>query len=241
MAILLSEGFESGTIGQFDEAYEYNGGHVTIGSPGIFGNYCLVGTTVAGQDHGRACVYKSVSATYLHQRAYIQVPQAIPDGGLTVMSMVLLGSATVACIRFRNVGGVDRLEVVYQTEPGGPYHTVAFTPETVLDPSRVYLLELSAKIGPGNGEIHAWLDEQEVVSVTGLDNSAIGMIDNVRFGNVVHLGDGGAVVLADECAIGDSYIGPVKAAPPPTIIPWILGAFAVAGVLGVGYLVAKKR
>ena len=215
MAILFEDGFETGDLSKWDGVIETNG-TVAIGERAtpddVLGRYFLIGDISAGGSNYRACVTKAVSVALVHARAYVSVEQGVPENGLTLISTVCANGMTPGVIRARNIDGVDQLEVAYQDSTGG-YHSVAFSPPTNLVPGTTYLLELMVKPGAGDGEIRAWVGENEVVTLTGLDMNH-GLVTELRFGAVVLLGTGGAIVYADACAIGDSYIGPAEPTGP---------------------------
>lgn len=225
MAIIFEDGFESGDISAFDGKREAAGGVVTVEQIApAFGNYHMVGTIPPGETHGRACVYKSVNLPICYARAYINIVD-LPDSsrGFTLISFVRPDGATPGVVRVRD----EAFEVVWQDSARGYHSQMSSVP---LERGRYYLLELMSKPGAGDGELKLYIDEKEVLSLTGLDSGS-GPITEVRFGAVILINAGGATVYADQCAIGDSYIG--RYSPLPELIgPLGIWTFPLATWLG---------
>jgi len=242
MTIVFQEGLED--LSKWDRVDQAAGGIATITDAKMIYGKHMIGTGPPDSTRPQARVAKLFpnKPNLLYARGYFSVEQGDPNGGLSLLSMIT-GSISSAVIRFINVGGVNQLQLVWQTYAGGPYNQKVFTPAVPLEYGRVYMLELMIKVGT-SGEVRAWVDEQLACEVLAVDNSALVGIDEVRFGLVAFLGTGGAIVHVDEAAIGDSYIGPFVPPKPPVganiWVPVAIGATIGLGLLAAVYLSRRK-
>ena len=244
MTILFKEDFEN-DLSQFDSLTQINGTVEISPEAALFGTKglkCVVNPVASS----RACVVKLINATTLHVRGYFKIPAGLPEGGLSLISVMNSTKAgSPGVIRFRNVNGVNKLEAVYYRwdEPTVKWVQVNYptTPDIVFDSNKTYLLEMRIAIGTA-GQLKIWVDENPVIDIT-LDNSLHISMSEVRTGLVFASPTTSITVYHDEFAIGDSYIGPVGTPQPPPQ-PWnpmLIAGVVVASILGIGALIYVTR
>ena len=235
MAILFKEDFEN-DLSKFDSLIQINGTVAISPEATLFGTKglkCVVNPVASS----RACAVKLVNATTLHVRGYFKIPIGLPEGGLSLISVMNSTKAgSPGVIRFRNIGGVNKLEAVYYRwdAPTTEWVQVNYptTPDIVFDPNKTYLLEMRIVIGTA-GQLKVWVDENPVIDIT-IDNSLHISMSEVRTGLVFASPTGGITVYHDEFAIGDSYIGPVTGPVPPPPSP--INPMLIVGIVGMAAL-----
>lgn len=242
MTISFDEDFE-GDLTRFDSLMQNLGVVTTDSTAALFGSKGLKGVVSPnGVVGARACAVKLVNATTLHIRGYFKIPVGLPEGGLSLISVINSGGdASPGVVRFRNINGVNKLDATYQNWDAvnlrWVYVNLSTTSDVLLDPARTYLIEMRIVIGTV-GQLKVWVDEQVVIDVA-LDNSKHTGMSTVRTGLVYASSTGDTTVYHDEFALGDAYIGPVST--PPPINPWLIAGIAGASIIGIIALIYMMK
>lgn len=216
-AIIFEDEFESGDLSAWTGNYTSTGCSIEVsGGYAKFGSYGARFTTAAiASGTNRAYIYKTVnSSNFYYARAYVYfAPGALPlednDDRFSFIQFAA-GSQALGTAQVRRVSGEDRFTV---TTYGATVSTTSVYPQV----GQWYCIEFYVKFDSVNGEVRLWIDGVERITYTGYNNSGYGTsITKVNFGNPATINvQHDVTVWVDACAIGDSYIGPYEASPPP--------------------------
>ena len=229
----MYEGFESQNFDFWDTQFQTNGTLAISNVNPAAGAYHMRATVNAVAAQKRVCLLKSFpSAQLKHVQAIIEYANG--DGASTNRLTLLALYPSTASDPYLAIitmqGG--KLYVQYRHSGGYPRLDTG----AIMPPKTKARLELSVKIGAGTGEVHAWLNGQEIANITGVDNSVDGQISTMRTGAVFADVDYPAeIVDVDEVRIEDAYIGIPPLDPTMrTLVPLvIICTFVVIGALSL--------
>jgi hypothetical protein len=166
------------------------------------------------------CFYKDLGSTYtsLDARVYVRL-SALPAVGdnIEVFGFTSLGWLALPVgtrVDIVNTGGTPQWRVNYYS--GGWHDTVAGSIIT----DKWYCVEVKLVLGNGGGETRLYVDNTEIVTKTGLTNTALG--NSVRYFSLGAIDESGTSALSffyDGIAVAKGYIGPGSPAPTPTPTP----------------------
>ena len=218
MVVEFTDGFESGDINKWDEVI-VSECQVTVETVSPkFGTRHLRSTSIAGTAQKRGCVAKFFAdAQVKFCRGYFQLNPIPPTGQRP--SLIGLYPAVGYPANFYVSVGLGEFGETTPPTLRCDYRDAGVTKSAVtgisLDPNKYYCLEVGVKVGAGTGEVHLWLDGQEVVTITGVNNAEWAGIGLARVGIIFADATLPATTVdVDEVAIGTSYIGPVVAPKP---------------------------
>ena len=207
----LETDVENGTLNDFSGVSEVNGTvEITTENP-IEGQYS-VKSTVFAQPNWEAA-YTSINFEYgqfqpiVHARAQFRIDSYNTSDFLRGL-IVTVGGHNQAFIGLT----ADRHLRLYYHDAIMPDAYSTIISASQLELHHKYLLELRTVVGSADaGEIKVLLDDVEVPDLTLLvDNLDFGLISKIEFG-IIQGFNLDAVIVFDNVAVGDYYLGP----PPP--------------------------
>jgi hypothetical protein len=208
-SVLFADGFESGGFSLWTGTATTSGDSVAVTSAGPFhgsvsGSF-QTETVTSGTR--RAYVYENIEENpAIYARAYFHIEAGLPlndnDDRLTLIQFLGSGGSIISNLQIRRVQGEDRFAVLAFT--GAMQTTTQVYPSN----NTWYCLELYTKINSTEGEVKAYVDGIELMSLTRMNTTGLGDILSIRFGlansiNVQHR----TTVFVDEAVINTSYIG----------------------------------
>jgi hypothetical protein len=130
---------------------------------------------------------------------------SIPSGQNTQYATLWNGATgrTGIYLCIHNVSGVNYFSMIYRHDATQSTILSDVIPET----EKYYCFELELSIGSGNGFAKIYIDGEEVLSATALDNSDHGTIDYTQIGCWNGWANGYSDVYVDCVVIADAYIG----------------------------------
>lgn len=208
-SILFADDFESGNLGSWSYILTTSGENASISTVNPYsGSYHAV---CESEGNGLVEVASletilSPSRSTVSARAYMKFPQTIFDQYDDYVEFISLksNSKTIATFRLFYTGSNYLWEIVCLN--GNSYNYLN-TPAT-LDQTKYYHVELLASLGSSTGTVTAYLDGSQILTATGLNNSAYGDIVNVYFGIVRGAQYSRITVYVDSVIVGTEYIGP---------------------------------
>ena len=218
---IFTDNFETGDFSKWTGTKSHDGGvSAGIQTGTVYSGTYSTRFVVADQAYESGyCLYKDLGATYttINARTYVYLT-ATPKVG-SVMEVMGFSSdgwipnAVGTRIDIVNVGGNAQWRVNYYS--GGWQSGYVGSVQA----GNWYCIETHLVIGSGNGETRFYVNDTEVLTKTGLSNTAAGAwVRYLSLGINDETGGNTLNVFYDSVAVADSYIGP-EGSPSPTPTP----------------------
>lgn len=197
-SVLFSSGFESGGTN------EWNG---VVGAPFIVTSPVHCGSYALGCDNSNEYVYKTISASELYFRAYVQF-SAVPSLYETVIFYKMhdsLNGRDVATLGLTNIAGTIRWRLTYFDNSN---RIVTSQQQTGAVINTWYCVELRVKCSTTNAEYQVWINGNELTDIaqTGR-NSVSTAVNRVLLGETYEDLRAPFTVYSDCVVASDRYIG----------------------------------
>ncbi|MDR0372393.1 MAG: hypothetical protein LBI79_02345, partial [Nitrososphaerota archaeon] len=221
-ALIFSDDFESGGLGNWTGTKSMGSG-ITASVQAVVtyeGTSAMAIVVADGPGENGICIYKDFGNSYsiIHARAYVQLTAVpAPGGVLEVFGFSADGwlpNAVGARVDIINNGGMVQWRLNYYNNGWQAAYT------STINPNTWYCVEMKLVFGGGLGETHLYVDDVELVSKTGLTNTALGSL--VRYFSLgIDDESGGNILKAyfDSVVVSGSYIGPRQSIPPSPTAP----------------------
>lgn len=218
-SVLFSSGFEGG------DTNEWNG---VAGAPFIVTSPVHCGSYALGCDNSNEYVYKTISASELYFRAYVQF-SAVPSLYETVIFYKMRDTTSgrdVATLGLTNVAGTIRWRLTYFD---GSTSIVTSQQQTGAVIDTWYCVELRVKCSATNAEYQVWINGNELTDIaqTGR-NSVSTAVNRVLLGETYEDLRAPFTVYSDCVVASDRYIG-VETSNAAPICNYVGKSSSVAG------------
>jgi len=214
-SVLFDDGFESQDFSAWTDVVTTAGDSATVaGTNPYYGLFSARFQTEAiASGTRRAYVSESIEETpVIYARGYFYIAAGFPlndnDDRFTFIQFLGSSGNIISNLQVRRVQGEDRFTLLAFT---GKMQT---TTQVYPGNNTWYCLELYTKIHATEGEVKAYVDGVELLSLTNMNTTAFGNILAIRFGlastiNVQHR----TTVYVDNAVVSTGYIGPLKSKP----------------------------
>jgi hypothetical protein len=214
-SVLFSDGFESQDFGAWTGTATTSGDYAMVVDTNPHTGYSSAQLQTEAITSGtrRAYVYEGIEqSSAIYARGYFYIGAGLPltdsDDRFTLIQFLGPEGNIISNLQIRRVQGEDRFSILAYA---GQMQTAT---EVYPSSGTWYCLELFTKIHATEGEIRAYVDGTELVSLTNLNTTASGGIVSVRFGlassmNVQHR----TTVYVDDAVVNTGYIGLLGSRP----------------------------
>jgi len=214
-SFLFNDGFESQDFGAWTGTATTSGDYALVANTnphaGSYGAQFQTEAITSGTR--RAYAYENIEQSpVIYARGYFYIGAGLPltdaDDRFTLIQFLGSGGNVISNLQVRRVQGEDRFAILVYT---GQMQT---TTEVYPDTNTWYCLELFTKIHATEGEVRAYVDGIELLSLTNMNTTASGGIISVRFGLASSINvQNRATVYVDDAVVSTGYIGLLGSRP----------------------------
>lgn len=197
---LFRHGFEGGDFGEDPETgYSWTG---TNGTPQVLDTDSHHGTYSAFFNAQNEYCYKDISEqSTFYSRIYLKIVQDVASGyAAPFMWHTASGTGMCYALRFATSG----LYLRYRDGASLVYSSVY---SVDIDDGEWHCLELKTVVA-ASGEYRLYLDDSEILAVTGKDTDNYGNVNRLTVGKAWDYGSPSAEWYIDCVVVADTYIGP---------------------------------
>lgn len=200
---LFTSGYETGDLSEWNGKQVWSGSISVVTSPIHHGTYSCRSETTGRW--GRAMAFKRLltGQQLVYVRVYVRFETlpALNTNMYPIYIYNLENYKQFVGVFARNMTGKIIWIINYGNGGGWSYKNAAKGPSQGV----WHCVEVMCKRGLGDGEVRLFVDGEEVLTVTGLDNTMFGPEINYV---LIGLGEGPGAVIVDCVEVSSAYIGP---------------------------------